>query len=43
MSDDRDAPVFMRLLWMHGFVFHGILRSWMPPLCLTSMGSTYKR
>jgi transposase len=42
VSYARDSPVFMRLLWIFCHRSHGILRSWLPPLFPTSMGSISK-
>src|SRR5260370_11990333 len=42
VSYARDSPVFMRLLWIFCHRSHGILRSWLPPLFPTSIGSISK-
>jgi hypothetical protein len=31
MSDMRDSPLFMRILWMYSSPTNGILRVWIAP------------
>jgi hypothetical protein len=41
MSDKRDCPVSMRLLWMISLEVDGILGAWIPVPCQTSIGSMW--